>query len=209
MLDLNLLLAGLATKRPVFHSEADFQHALAWELHLLDPNINVRLEYRPPWIDRRQYVDIWVIQGDTETAIELKYKTKKMDISIAGEQFALQNQAAQDIGRYDFVKDIERLERVVATRRQVVGYAIILTNDSTYWSHPRRSDSVDSDFRIQEGRTLSGLLAWGAGASEGTRRGRTDAIQLSNSYRLDWRDYSEVGNSKDMKFRYTTVQVSD
>ena len=209
MLDLNPLLAGLATKRPVFHSEADFQHALAWELHLMDPNINVRLEYRPPWMDRRQYIDIWVIQGDTETAIELKYKTKKMDISIAGEQFALQNQAAQDIGRYDFVKDIERLERVVAARRQVVGYAIILTNDSTYWSHPRRSDSVDSDFRIQEGRTLSGLLSWGAGASEGTRRGRTDAIQLANSYQLDWRDYSEVGNSKDMKFRYTTVQVSN
>ena len=103
MLDLNLLLAGLATKRPVFHSEADFQHALSWELHLMDPNIDVRLEYRPPWIDRKQYVDIWVIQDDTETAIELKYKTKKMDISIAGEQFALQNQAAQDIGRYDFV----------------------------------------------------------------------------------------------------------
>jgi len=209
MLDFDLLLAGLATKRPVFHSEADFQHALAWELHLMDPNINVRLEYRPPWIDRRQYVDIWVIQDDTETAIELKYKTKKMDISIAGEQFALQNQAAQDIGRYDFVKDIERLERVVAARRQVVGYAIILTNDSTYWSHPRRSDSVDSDFRIQEGRTLSGHLAWGAGASEGTRRGRTDAIQLANSYQLDWRDYSEVGNSKDMTFRYTMVQVSN
>ena len=209
MLDFDLLLAGLATKRPVFHSEADFQHALAWELHLMDPNINVRLEYRPPWIDRRQYVDIWVIQDDTETAIELKYKTKKMDISIAGEQFALQNQAAQDIGRYDFVKDIERLERVVATRRPGVGYASILTNDSTYWSHPRRGDSVDSDFRIQEGRTLSGLLAWGAGASEGTRRGRTDAIQLANSYQQDWRDYSEVGNSKDMKFRFMIVQVSN
>ena len=66
---------------------------------------------------------------------------------------------------------------------------------------------MDSDFRIQEDRTLSGLLAWGAGASEGTRRGRTDAIQLSNSYQLDWKDYSEVGNAKDMKFRYTTVQV--
>jgi hypothetical protein len=209
MLDFNLLLAGLATKRPVFHSEADFQHALAWELHLVDPNINVRLEYRPPWIDRRQYVDIWVIQGDTETAIELKYKTKKMDISIAGEQFALQNQAAQDIGRYDFVKDIERLERVVAARRQVVGYAIILTNDATYWSHPRKSDTVDSDFRIQEGRTLSGLLNWGPGASEGTRRSRTDSIQLANSYQLAWRDYSAVGDLKDMKFRYAIVQVSN
>jgi uncharacterized protein YjbI with pentapeptide repeats len=145
MIDLNLLLATLANKRPVFHSEADFQHALAWELQLLDPNVNIRLEYRPPWLDRRNYMDIWVIDEDTATAIELKYKTRSVDISIGGEQFALQNHAAQDLGRYDFVKDIERLERVVAAGRQVVGYAIILTNDPTYWSLPGKSDSVDAN----------------------------------------------------------------
>ena len=209
MIDFNLLLATLANKRPVFHSEADFQHALAWELQLLYPNVNIRLEYRPPWLDRRNYMDIWVIDEDTATAIELKYKTRSVDISIGGEQFALQNQAAQDLGRYDFVKDIERLERVVAARRQVAGYAIILTNDATYWSHPRKSDTVDSDFRIQEGRTLSDLLDWGPGASEGTRRSRTDSIQLANSYQLDWRDYSNVGDLKDMKFRYAIVQVTN
>ena len=75
MIDLNLLLATLANKRPVFHSEADFQHALAWELQLLDPNVNIRLEYRPQWLDRRNYMDIWVIDEDTAKAIELKYKT--------------------------------------------------------------------------------------------------------------------------------------
>ena len=114
MIDFNLLLATLANKRPVFHSEADFQHALAWELQLLYPNVNIRLEYRPPWLDRRNYMDIWVIDEDTAIAVELKYKTRSVDISIGGEQFALQNHAAQDLGRYDFVKDIERLERVVA-----------------------------------------------------------------------------------------------
>ena len=209
MIDFNLLLATLANKRPVFHSEADFQHALAWELQLLYPNVNIRLEYRPPWLDRRNYMDMWVIDEDTATAVELKYKTRSVDISIGGEQFALQNHAAQDLGRYDFVKDIERLERVVAARRQVVGYAIILTNDATYWSHPRKSDTVDSDFRIQEGHTLTGLLDWAPGASEGTRRSRTDSIQLANSYQLAWRDYSNVGDLKDMKFRYAIVKVSN
>ena len=37
-------LAKLAKKRPVFHSEADFQHALAWELQLDDPTAGIRLE---------------------------------------------------------------------------------------------------------------------------------------------------------------------
>ena len=119
-------------------------------------------------------MDIWVIDQDTATAIELKYKASSVDTSIGGEQFALQNHAAQDLGRYDLVKDIERLERVVAAGRKVVGYAIILTNDSTYWSFPRKSDSVDANFRIQEGRVLSGLLALSPRAPEGTRRGRTD-----------------------------------
>jgi hypothetical protein len=209
MIDFNLLLATLANKRPVFHSEADFQHALAWELQLLYPNVNIRLEYRPPWLDRRNYMDIWVIDEDTAIAVELKYKTRSVDISIGHEQFALQNQAAQDLGRYDFVKDIERLERVVAAGRQVVGYAIILTNDSTYWNLPRKNDSVDADFRIYEGRVLSGLLSWDPRASEGTRRGRTDSIHLTDSYRLGWRSYSDLDGPQHMEFRYALVQVSN
>lgn len=42
--DLTELMAMLQNERPVFHSEADFQHALAWALHRLDPSVNIRLE---------------------------------------------------------------------------------------------------------------------------------------------------------------------
>jgi hypothetical protein len=34
---LDGVLAGMARHRPVFHSEADMQHAFAWEAHSLDP----------------------------------------------------------------------------------------------------------------------------------------------------------------------------
>lgn len=33
LFDVPALLGRLASERPVFHSEADFQHALAWALH--------------------------------------------------------------------------------------------------------------------------------------------------------------------------------
>ena len=33
MFDISDLLTGLAESRKVFHSEADFQHALAWQIH--------------------------------------------------------------------------------------------------------------------------------------------------------------------------------
>jgi predicted ATPase len=41
-MDIMQALARLAEKRPIFFSEADFQHALGWQLHLLDPDANIR-----------------------------------------------------------------------------------------------------------------------------------------------------------------------
>ena len=47
MLDLLGAMRALASHRPVFHSEADFQHALAWQIHRMLPGAVIRLEYRP------------------------------------------------------------------------------------------------------------------------------------------------------------------
>lgn len=41
---LDEVLGRLARLRPVFHSEADFQQAFAWEARVLDPSLRVRLE---------------------------------------------------------------------------------------------------------------------------------------------------------------------
>jgi hypothetical protein len=43
-LDLHVVMQRLSAVRPVFHSEADFQHAFARTLWELDPDIRVRLE---------------------------------------------------------------------------------------------------------------------------------------------------------------------
>lgn len=45
--DIAVLLRTLALQRPVYHSEADFQHAFAWEAHRTDPSLPVRLETHP------------------------------------------------------------------------------------------------------------------------------------------------------------------
>jgi hypothetical protein len=129
MVDIEDVLLSLAKSRPVFHSEADFQHALAWEIHRHLPQASVRLEYKPPEVTSRMYLDIWVALGTTRIAIELKYKTRKVKTVVGGEAFDLSNHGAQDLGRYDFLKDIQRLENVCAARRDTVGYTIMLTND--------------------------------------------------------------------------------
>jgi len=43
VIDLQACLTDLAQQRPLFQSEADFQHALAWQLHAMEPAARVRL----------------------------------------------------------------------------------------------------------------------------------------------------------------------
>lgn len=113
-MDFTQVLLELSHKRPIFHSEADFQHALAWEMHERWPRCSMRLEFRPPYLESRVYYDIWAKQGDTIVAVELKYKTRKLGVKVAEETFDLLDQSAQDVGRYDFLKDIQRLERIAS-----------------------------------------------------------------------------------------------
>src|SRR5687767_6681187 len=102
-------MSRLAVLRPIFHSEADFQHALAWQIREERPDLTIRLEYRSPHLDQRGYIDLWVTDGNESLGVELKYKTRARKEEVNGETFDLLNQSAQDIGRYDTLRDIERL----------------------------------------------------------------------------------------------------
>ena len=204
------VFAALAEQRPVFHSEADFQHALAWELHRCLPRANVRLE-RPVELQQGVkpiHVDIWVEQDGEVFALELKYKTRSLQPLERGERFVLQNHGAQDIGRHDFVKDVWRVETIVANLAHATGYAILLTNEPSYWTRAHNSRTVDVDFRLHEGRELHGSLGWGAHASPGTKRGREKPLHLTGSYPLRWEDYSRTSaEAKCATFRYLVVAV--
>ena len=129
MIDVRDLLEGLASERPVFHSEAEFQHALAWRIHQTHPGAQIRPEYKP-FPEERVYIDIWVA-GTERAAIELKYFTRRFNVDVNGECFVLKDQSAQDIGRYDALKDVQRLERVVSAIPGCVGHAIVLASIAT------------------------------------------------------------------------------
>jgi len=208
MIDLIKIIENLSSTRPIFHSEADFQHALAWKIHEQVKDCAIRLEYKPPHLIRRYYVDIWCFREGLVTAIELKYKSRRLHVNVRGEIFDLLNQSAQDIGRYDFLKDIQRLEEVGLNKSNYEGYGIFLTNDSAYWGFPRDDQTVDAEFRIHEGRTLSGKLNWKLSASEGTMRHRKETIHIKNVYSLKWRDYSEPNAGTYGQFRYLLVKTN-
>src|SRR3954466_3157573 len=100
-------MSALAAVRPLFHSEADFQHGFAWEIHKAHSDARIRLETRPrPGVR----LDVLATVGGVRVAFELKYLLRKLTATVDGELFELPNQSAQDTRRYDFVKDVARLE---------------------------------------------------------------------------------------------------
>ena len=205
---IHSLLSSLATRRPIFHSEADFQQALAWEFHLSNPDAQVRLEKQISEAGPREHLDLLVQFGGLEMAIELKYKTRLLKVNQASEQYSLRNQSAQDIGRHDFINDIGRLERYVKARKNSEGIAVLLTNDQTYWRESRKIDSVDTEFRIHEGRILHTSAAWGAKAAPGTTHKREKPIQLFGKYELAWQNYSSLGPGPAHQFRYVLLHIA-
>ncbi|MDF2725892.1 MAG: hypothetical protein K0Q59_5570 [Paenibacillus sp.] len=208
-MDIQAIMSSLAMKRPIFHNEADFQHALAWELREHE-ECKIRLERRME-IDkkRRAYLDIWVEQEGRTTAIELKYKMRAIDYTFDGEAYSLLNQGAQDIGRYDVLKDLQRLEQMVKHRSVDEGYLIYLTNDSSYFQDPGVvKTTADREFRIHEGKRISGTLCWSEGTGEGTMKGREEPIVLEGDYVMNWVPYSRLDATAAGNIQCLLVAVS-
>ena len=211
MPDVNKLMDELACKRPVFHSEADFQHALAWRIHEVDRDARIRLEWpvQRPDSRKRIYVDVYL--PNRKVAVELKYVTQELQFKHEGECFNLRFQSAQDTRRYDFLKDIQRLEQLYLSARAGLqtGFAILLTNDPLYWQVPQpdAKNAIDAAFRIHEGLTKGGCMAWSELAAPGGIKGREEPICLNGSYPLRWRDYAKVSDGPYGQFRYLAIQV--
>lgn len=138
-MDINFVLEQLLSEKRIYVSEADFQFAFAWKIKELYPDATVRLEYIPWLFDVNMHIDIVVFDQGRMIPIELKYKTKLINITINGDHLYLKNHSAQDVGRYDFLSDIQRLERLIESNLYPVddAYAIMMTNDAGYWNRSR------------------------------------------------------------------------
>ena len=200
-------MESLCSQRPLFHSEADFQFAFAWASKTLYPHVEIRLETHP---DPSVRLDLQIDDAENgETvAIELKYLTRSWvsPESQDGERFALKNHGAQDLRRYDVVKDIHRVEHFIADRPTWRGFGIVLTNDPAYWEPPTSlPTSLDAAFRIHDGMTLPRYMAWSSITA--SAKGREDALELTADYALTWVDYSTLDSSRGGSFRSLVVPI--
>lgn len=103
---------------------------------------------------------------------------------------------------------MERVESVARAQAGVVGYAIALSNDSSYWRVPATPRAtIDGAFRLHERSTLTGDLRWAAPAGAGTTRGRERPHFLHGTYRLHWRDCCRVADGPAGTFRYLWAHI--
>ena len=208
MLEITEIMKSLSKTRSIFHSEADFQFALAWEIQKAMPQCRIRLEYPFSYGTGRKYLDIYL--PDTKIAIELKYKTRRLIIRHKNEDFRLRNQGAQDEGRYDFLKDVERLEKMIDAGQAKAGFAILLTNDPLYWTRQGRN-TTSFNFRLKKGRKIRKgeemMWKFPRTAPKSIEK-RKNPIILRSSYELEWRHYYSFRKVENGGFKYLAVKVT-
>lgn len=155
----------------LFFNERDFQmHLAIWlkaSSHAYD---DVDVEYYVPYETLDNYIwknelrlDIVVKKNSEYLPVELKYKTKSVSKKLprfdeklgaskgGGSLQIMKNQGAQNLGMYDFWKDVRRIELVRNRFKRVKGgLAVFLTNDDAYLKEPK-STSNNYLFSMKEG----------------------------------------------------------
>ena len=202
--DINSIMEKLSNERKIFHSEADFQFALAWKIKENYPDYEIFLEWPDLSQNQNRYIDIVLQKDGKRIPIELKYKTKELEYG----EFYLKTQGAKDLACYDYLKDIERVESLIDSKFEK-GFSIFLTNDLGFLNEPN-SNVGYKEFSIHDGREISknSSLNWGESAGEGTTKGRKNPITLNSNYQFNWKDYSDINsNSSNGKFKYLASEI--
>lgn len=191
-----------------YFREAQLQFDLAWALResFKDDNIKIHLEYfaKNKIKDNNMYYDIVIENGEDFIPIELKFKTKKIN------GFNYSNQAAQDLGRYDFWKDVERIENFKDNTHNKMskGYAVFITNDDAYKNNSGEK-CIYKDFAINDGREIkkNQNLAWTDGIESTTvGTNRMYNIKIAGEYVIKWEDVYDITDK--YKFRALILEIS-
>ena len=209
----DMLLQFIRQNKRMFFNERDLQMYLALKLEKTGDFDEVFMEYHLPkgfnevfdlgykaWQTETPSIDIVLkIKGEEKyIAIELKNKLK----AISGEctrfgqtsqkKELVKNQSAQNIGRYQFWKDVKRLELLKDSYENAIGgIALFLTNDENYLNTTEGADY--EDFGMSETIKKKGVLDWGEfkGVDEkllvnSKKRKKSPPIILSESYTPKW-----------------------
>ena len=179
-------------------NERDFQmHLATWLRNSDNAYDDVDVEYYVPQAELDNYVwdselrlDIVIKKGGEYCPVELKYKTQKVEKTITrfGEKLndnvvVMKNQSAQNLGMYDFWKDVRRVELVRNRFKNVKGgLAVFVTNDSLY-TRASRADSNNYLMNMDEG-AHSTMKHWRN--PESTNAKTHPNFEVEREYSIKW-----------------------
>ena len=204
----NDVCAFLESNEELLFNERDFQmHLAAWLRNSANCYDDVDVEYYVPCQELDNYVwdselrlDIVVKKDSEYCPVELKYKTKKVerkisrfDEELAGNVVVMKNQGAQDLGMYDFWKDVRRVELVRNRFERVKGgLAVFVTNDGFYTKGSKES-SNNYLFNMSAGKAHSKQKYWAK--PESTCAKTHPNFEVERKYSIEWkmREIDKVG----------------
>lgn len=165
-----------------FHSEAQFQFELAWRLqesydckaNLEDLTVLVKGDKKKGGdkdkIIQKMYTDIVLENNNYRVAIELKYKTASFECHSNGQEIHLFRHGAADLGRFDYLMDVNRLELLVYSEKAMnelellnkfftvkeievkkkcnKAFAVLLTNESAYWEKSHKTTNLGKNIDV-------------------------------------------------------------
>ena len=204
----------LTNHNELMFNERDFQIQLAMYL-IQSGKYDVELEYSIPSDVIEQYkkewgkelrMDILVNKDNEYLPIELKYKTTsaRVDILRFGELISdievLKKHGAQDLGMYDFWKDVRRIELVRNRFTNVKnGLAVFVTNDMKYL---RPSKTTSNNFLFNMDNGIHGKVKHWANANSSTFNTHPD-FAVEKEYEISWRNTA----FDCIPFKYCIVEI--
>ena len=190
----------LAVKRPIFHSEKDFQHQLA--LQLAGMGYEVRLERPFNGAGGAMHIDIIASLNAQKVGFELKYVHRTsgpvVGLDRYGEQFDVVSNWGSNLTRYDVWWDYARLAGLVAAGALNKGYAILLTNAPALWQLP--GPIMTRNFPLEDQAVPVSPMDWvwnnhTEAQKQSTAPGRLTPVHLPIIPRpLHWEEYTKENN---------------
>ena len=210
------VFAFLESNNELLFNERDFQmHLATWLRNSANHYDDVDVEYYVPWQKLDDYIwkselrlDIVVKKDGEYCPVELKYKTKKVERQISrfdeilDKVVVIKNQGAQDLGMYDFWKDVRRVELVRNRFKNVKGgLAVFVTNDPLY-TKKSRENSNNFLFNMDEGKH-SAIKHWQNEDSACAKMKSYKSFEVEKEYSIKWyqRDVDNV------LFHYCVVYI--
>lgn len=210
------VFAFLEGNEELLFNERDFQmHLATWLRKSANDYDDVDVEYYVPWQELENYIwrselrlDIVVKKDGEYCPVELKYKTQKVERKISrfdellsDEVVVMKNQGAQDLGMYDFWKDIRRVELVRNRFKKVKnGLAVFVTNDVSY-TKDSKSSSNHYLFGMTGEVTRLKYKHWGN--PESTCAKTHPNFDVEQTYDIEWHSRK----TDNVEFHYCIVSI--